>query len=65
MGFGHVPQWQRHVVVEAHCVRGDMPLPGAGVVCTKDEGQARGMTVLGDLPHATNCLCREESHDDA
>lgn len=65
MGFGHLPQWQRHVVVDAHCVRCDMPLPGAGVVSTKDAVRARGMTFLGDLPQATDCLSGEESHDAA
>jgi hypothetical protein len=56
MGFGHLPQSKRHLVVDGYCVRCDMPLPGEGIVCTKDEvGGRRGMILLGDLPEATPC----------
>lgn len=55
MGFGHLPQWKRHQIVNGRCLHCDLPFAGDGVVCTKDSVNQQGMVFLGDLPHAKPC----------
>lgn len=65
MGFGHLPQWKRHVVVDGRCTRCQEAFPVNGVMCyIPAYGTQRAMTFRGNLPHATDCLRREESSDD-
>lgn len=55
MGFGHLPQWQRHLVTDGHCLCCNTALPGDGIICTVEGVNAPGMVFLGDLPHAKPC----------
>lgn len=50
-GFGDLPQWVRHYVVEGgKCSRCKRELPGSGYVCTKPH-----MIIVGDNELATDC----------
>lgn len=56
MGFGHLPQWQQHTILEGACTVCRWPSPYEGPVCMKPAfGAQAAMVFLGVLDHAHPC----------